>query len=319
MQTSPHLPVLVQEILTGLQCDQGGLFLDCTVGCGGHAEAILTQHSDNRVIGLDRDAAALTIARQRLARFGDRFTAYQQRFEDLQAMVDRLPETTTSQRTCFDGILFDLGVSSLQLDDPARGFSFQTPGPLDMRMDATRAGTRTAAEIINTRSCEQLTQLFFEYGEERHARRIARRIVETRTAKPLTTTTELADLVAQAIPRRFHPRHIHPATRVFQAIRIEVNDELRGLGQTLEEAVQALCAGGRLGVIAFHSLEDRIIKQTFRQLAKGCQCPPDFPECVCGKRPVIKRISRKPMMAADAEKQRNPRARSAKLRIVQKL
>lgn len=316
-----HIPVLVQEVLSGLCCSQGGCFLDCTVGCGGHTRAILEQHPQNYVIGLDRDMMALEIANQQLQQFAERVVLYHQRFEHFeqvfeQQVVRQYLDKATG-RACLDGILFDLGVSSLQLDDPERGFSFQTPGRLDMRMD--RQQSRSAYEVVNTSSAEQLADIFFRYGEERQSRRIARKIVEAREQAPLETTTQLAELVSQAVPKRFHPKRIHPATRVFQALRIEVNDELRSLGDTLERAVAYLRKGGRICVISFHSLEDRLVKRTFARLAKGCQCPPDFPVCVCGKTPVLTVLTRKPIGATAAEQTHNPRSRSAKLRIAQKI
>ena len=308
-----HIPVLLQEVLDGLQCRQGGIFLDCTVGGGGHAAAILEQHPANRVIGLDRDASVLALAGQRLEKFGDRVALHHARFENFERLLGN---------QVFDGIVFDLGVSSFQLDDPARGFSFQQPARLDMRMDQSLAdtgATRTAHQLVNTYSAEELADIFFQYGEERQSRPIARAIVAARAAQPIETTTELAEIVSRAVPRRFHPRNIHPATRVFQAQRIEVNAELDRLGATLERAVAHLRNGGRICVIAFHSLEDRIVKRTFVKLAKGCQCPPDFPACACGLTPTLKILSRKPILAAAAELAQNPRARSARLRIAEKI
>ncbi len=317
-----HIPVLLHEILEGLQCQQKGIFLDCTIGCGGHAASILAQHPENRIIGIDRDALAIRVARQRLEEFGERVTLYHERFEHFERVVHGADAENHADCTPrFDGILFDLGVSSLQLDDAERGFSFQHPAWLDMRMnrqDSGKSPARTAYEVVNTYSIEDLADVFFRYGEERQSRRIARQIVETRSLHPIETTTELAEIVAGAIPKRFHPKRIHPATRVFQAIRIEVNDELQHLGDTLERAVQYVRPGGRMCVISFHSLEDRIVKRTFAKLAKGCQCPPDFPECVCGKQPSLTIISGKPIMASAEEQTQNPRSRSAKLRIVQK-
>lgn len=318
-----HIPVLLREVLEGLQCQKKGIFLDCTVGCGGHTLAILTQYPENRVIGIDRDAQALRIARQRLEQFGDRVLLYHERFEHVERVIHLAklaPDAGTV--SCIDGILFDLGVSSLQLDVAERGFSFQHAAQLDMRMDqrdSDEMPVRTAHEVVNTYSVKELTDVIARYGEERQARRIAQRIVEARSSHPVKTTTELAELVEHAIPKRFHQKGIHPATRVFQAIRIEVNDELRGLGATLERVVHYLRPGGRICVISFHSLEDRIVKRTFVKLAKGCQCPPDFPECVCGKQSILKIISRKPIMASAEERDQNPRSRSAKLRIAQKL
>jgi 16S rRNA (cytosine1402-N4)-methyltransferase len=310
----------VHEVLEGLQCHHQGIFLDCTVGCGGHAAAILAQHPQNRVIGIDRDAEALQFAGERLRQFGERVTLYHERFENVEKIVrliqvgDRLPS--------FDGILFDLGVSSLQLDDAERGFSFRHSGRLDMRMDrqdSGKNGATTAYEVVNRYSVEQLAHLFFRYGEERQSRRIAKKVVEARAKQPIETTTQLAEIIVQAVPRRFQAKGIHPATRVFQAIRIEVNRELQGLGATLERAVAYLGRQGRICVIAFHSLEDRIVKRTFAKLAQGCQCPPTFPVCVCGIQPSLRRVSKKPRLASEEEQTQNPRSRSAKLRIAEKL
>jgi 16S rRNA (cytosine1402-N4)-methyltransferase len=311
-----HTPVLLREVLDGLQCHKPGVFLDCTVGCGGHTEAILAQHPENRVIGIDRDARALEIARKRLEPFGNRIALYHERFEQFEQV---LPRTITPEKVAYiNGVLFDLGVSSLQLGDAERGFSFQQTAWLDMRMDNQRP-SKTAYEVVNTYTVEQLAEIFFRYSEERHARRIAKRIVEARTIAPLETTTQLAELVVHAIPRRFHPKGIHPATRIFQAIRIEVNAELHQLGETFERVVRYLRDGGRICVISFHSLEDRIAKRTFAKLAKGCQCPPTFPQCVCGLKPILNILSRKPIVATATEQEHNPRSRSAKLRIAEKI
>jgi 16S rRNA (cytosine1402-N4)-methyltransferase len=319
-----HTPVLLQEVLNGLQCHQPGTFLDCTLGCGGHTAAILEQHPENQVIGIDRDALVLRIAEERLAEFGNRVSLYHERFEHFehtlhQHFSDTLAENTATSISCLHGILFDLGVSSVQLDDANRGFSFQRTGQLDMRMDQDESGTTTAYDVVNTYSAEQLANVFFQYGEERQSRRIAKKIVEARALHPIETTTQLAEIVERAVPRRYHPKTIHPATRVFQAIRIEVNGELQHLGETLERAIQYLCEGGRICVISFHSLEDRIVKRTFAKLAKGCQCPPQFPECVCGITPSLRILSRKPIVATAEERQQNPRSRSAKLRVAEKI
>lgn len=315
---SSHIPVLLNEVLDGLRCDKPGVFLDCTVGCGGHTAAILEQHAENRVIGIDCDAVVLDSTRQSLAKFGSRIALYHHRFEEFE---DVMKEASPKPMAGLAGILVDLGVSSVQFDDAARGFSFQHTARLDMRMDTSQPfdDSLTAYMVVNTYSAEDLARIFYEYGEERHSRRIARMIVAARTQASIETTTDLADMIFQAIPRRFHPKTIHPATRVFQAIRIEVNQELRQLGDTLERAVHYVQPGGRICVIAFHSLEDRIVKRTFAKLAKGCQCPPNFPQCVCGKLPLVTVISRKPIMAAIEEQQHNPRSRSAKLRIAEKL
>lgn len=317
---SSHIPVLLEEALEGLQCREGGVFLDGTLGCGGHTVAILERHPENRVIGIDRDTDALRLAGERLERFGDRVALYHERHEHFERILRQFfhIERRENIEPCVDGILFDLGLSSLQLDRGERGFSFQTSAWLDMRMDR-ESGGKSAYDVINSYTETQLADVFFQYGEERQSRRIAKFIVEARAESPIEDTKQLADIVFRSIPKRFHPEGIHPATRVFQALRIEVNDELRGLGDTLERAVKYLRPGGRICVISFHSLEDRIVKWSFRKLAKGCQCPPDFPICACGIGPSLKIISRKPVLPSEKERMENPRSRSAKLRIAEKL
>lgn len=316
-----HIPVLLREVLQGLRCSEGGLFLDGTLGCAGHARAILEQHPQNRLIGLDRDGEALRIAADILQPYQGRFSLSHQRFETFEDAVRRYwaeqGSAPAAPAACFDGVLLDLGVSSVQLDRAERGFSFQQPARLDMRMN--QRDPHSAYDLVNTASAEELADIFYQYGEERQSRRIAAKLIEARRTAPIETTTQLADLVYRAIPRRFHPKHIHPATRVFQALRIAVNRELHDLGETLERLTASLKPGGRICVIAFHSLEDRIVKRMFRQLAKGCTCPPDFPICVCGKTPALTLVTRKPLTAGSDEAQRNPRARSAKLRVAEKI
>ncbi len=315
-----HIPVLLEEVLEGLQCRNAGLFLDGTLGCGGHTSAILEQHAENRVIGIDRDRDALRLAGERLGHFGDRVSLHHERHEHFERVLQRIFNTEGQEDRvpCVDGILLDLGLSSLQLDSGERGFSFQKNAWLDMRMDR-QSGDQSAYDVINSYSEAQLADVFFQDGEERQSRRIAKFIIEARTESPIESTTQLADIVYRSIPKRFHPKGIHPATRVFQALRIEVNGELRELGDTLERAVEYLRPGGRICVISFHSLEDRIVKRSFSKLAKGCQCPSDFPMCVCGKTPSLKRVSRKPLLPSEKERTENPRSRSAKLRIAEKL
>ena len=319
LETS-HIPVLLEEVLDGLQCQNGGLFLDGTLGCGGHTAAILEQHAENRVIGIDRDTDALQLASERLKRFGDRVSLHHGRHEQFERVLQQVFSVADPEEfaPCLDGMLFDLGLSSLQLDTGERGFSFQQDAWLDMRMDR-QSGCKSAYDVVNNYSEAQLADLFFQYGEERQSRRIAKFIVEARSESPIENTTQLADVVYRSIPKRFHPKGIHPATRAFQALRIEVNEELKELGETLERALEYLHPGGRICVISFHSLEDRIVKRSFSKLAKGCQCPPDFPECVCGKTPQLKRISRKPVLPSEKERRENPRSRSAKLRVAEKL
>lgn len=289
-----HAPVLRAEVLALLQPRPGGRYLDATVGLGGHAEAILqASEPTGTLLGIDRDGEALILAAERLAPFGPRVRLRQGRHEAMAELV--------SAEEGFDGILFDLGASSLQLDSAARGFSFGREGPLDMRMD--QSGGETAADLVNRHPERELADLIFRWGEERWSRKIARAIVEARRQAPIRTTTALADIVARAIPRGAWPRHIHPATRTFQALRIAVNEELTGLGPALEGAVDLLRPGGRIAAISFHSLEDRIVKQTWRQLAAS------------GRGRIL---TKRPVTPGEAEIAANPRARSAKLRAMER-
>ena len=308
---APHRPVLLQETLKFLAPERGGLFIDCTVGLGGHSEAILESSNETRVIGMDLDSAALDYSRQRLARFGERFRAFQANFRAIAEVLRQASERDPS------GILVDLGVSSLQFDSPERGFSFRFDAPLDMRMDPTHGPT--AADLLQQLPESEIARIIFEFGEERHSRRIARRIVESREqGKPITTTTELADLVRRAAGG--HKRNqIHPATRTFQALRIAVNQELEGLGSFVESAVDLLKHEGRFVGISFHSLEDRILKSELRRLSGQCQCPPRLPVCACGAREVVEVLTRRPVTPGRSEVDENPRARSAKLRAARKL
>ena len=305
-----HRPVLLRETIEWLTPERGGLFVDCTVGLGGHSEAILQASPDAQVLGIDRDEAALVLARKRLANFGGRFRAVHADFRELTRVL------AAAKVKVVRGILADLGVSSLQLDSPSRGFSFRHEAPLDMRMD-TSSG-ETAAELLGRLSEVEIARLIFEYGEERHSRRIARRIVERRSAgEPIQTTSELAQLVERAIGGK--QRRIHPATRTFQALRIAVNHELEGLDQFVADAIDALEPHGRLAVISFHSLEDRIIKRTLLKLSGRCQCPPRTPRCICGARKAVEILTRRPLSPSEDEIAENPRARSAKLRVAAKL
>jgi len=308
---APHRPVLLGETLKFLAPERGGLFIDCTVGLGGHSEAVLMSSTDTRVIGIDLDTSALEYARQRLAPYGDRFRAFQANFRAVAEVLRQANERDPS------GILVDLGVSSLQFDSAERGFSFRFDAPLDMRMDPTSG--ITAADLLQQLPESEIARIIFEYGEERHSRRIARRIVERREqGKPITTTTELADLVRHAAGG--HKRQqIHPATRTFQALRIAVNHELEGLGEFVESAVDLLIPDGRLAGISFHSLEDRILKRELRRLSGHCECPPRMPVCSCGARKVVEVLTRRPVTPGDREIDENPRARSAKLRAARKL
>ena len=308
---APHRPVLLEETSKFLAPERGGLFVDCTVGLGGHSEAILKSSPDTRVIGMDLDPAALGYSRQRLAPFGDRFRAFQANFRAINAVLQQADERDPN------GVLADLGVSSMQFDSPERGFSFRFDAPLDMRMDPTSGAT--AADLLQQLPESEIARIIFEFGEERHSRRIARRIVERREqGKPITTTTELADLVRHAAGG--HKRHqIHPATRTFQALRIAVNQELEGLGEFVESAVDLLIPDGRFAGISFHSLEDRVLKRELRRLSGHCECPPRLPVCSCGARKVVEVLTRRPVAPSDREIDENPRARSAKLRAARKL
>ena len=308
---APHRPVLLRETIELLAAERGGLFVDCTVGLGGHSEAILQASRDAQVLGIDRDDEALALARKRLARFSSRFRSVHADFRDITRVL------ANAKIKQAHGILADLGASSLQLDSPSRGFSFRQDAPLDMRMDVSSGG-ETAAGLLGRLSEVKIARLIFEYGEERHSRRIARRIVERREAgQPINTTTDLAKLVERAIGGK--QRRIHPATRTFQALRIAVNRELEGLDQFVAEAIDALEPHGRLAVISFHSLEDRIIKRTLLKLSGRCQCPPRAPQCNCGARKAIEILTRRPVTPTEFEIAENPRARSSKLRVAAKL
>jgi 16S rRNA (cytosine1402-N4)-methyltransferase len=309
---APHRPVLLKETLKYLVPERGGLFVDCTVGLGGHSEAILKSSPDTRIIGLDLDPAALEYSRQRLASFGERFRAVHGNFRKIETVLREAGERDPN------GVLVDLGVSSLQFDSPERGFSFRYDAPLDMRMDP-EAGA-TAADLLQELSESEIARIIFEFGEERHSRRIARRIVERREqGKPVSTTAELAELVRLAAGGSRKRQQIHPATRTFQALRIAVNKELEGLGEFVETAVDVLAGDGRFVAISFHSLEDRIVKRELRRLSGHCECPPRLPVCSCGAREVVEILTRRPVTPGDPEIEENPRARSAKLRAVRKL
>ncbi len=302
-----HLPVLLREVLDYLNPQPGGLFVDGTLGAGGHASAILDLTAPNgRLLGFDRDPEAMQFAAQRLAPYGARFVPVVASYADMGTIA---PGHDIS---AVDGILLDLGLSSRQLEDANRGFSFLKEGPLDMRFDPRQG--ETAADLINNLTAEELADIFRRYGEETHSRRIARLIVANR---PLRTTTELAELIEREIGRRGRPGR-HPATRVFQALRIAVNGELDEVERGLTAAVGLLKPGGRLAVISFHSLEDRLVKNFFRDAARTCVCPPEQPVCTCGARPELKLVTRKAVQATDNETAANPRSRSARLRVAAK-
>ena len=308
---SPHLSVLYHEVLDALQPRKGGRYVDGTLGAGGHAAGILEVSSpDGLLLGLDVDPQALSLARQRLSEYGSRAHIVQASYITLREQLAAIHWPDVK------GILLDLGASSMQFDTPERGFSFQVDAPLDMRFDPQNP-TR-AADLVNNMPEKELADLIFQYGEERHARQVARAIVR---ARPLYTTGQLAEVVAAAVTRgRGKSRdHLHPATRTFQALRIVVNKELEALQACLPQAVAALSPGGRLAIIAFHSLEDRIVKQYFRRESRDCICPPDQPVCTCGHRAILKEITRRPLRPQDEEIERNPRSRSARLRVAEKL
>jgi 16S rRNA (cytosine1402-N4)-methyltransferase len=301
-----HRPVLLRETIELLAAERGGLFVDCTVGLGGHSEAILQASSDAQVLGIDRDEEALELARQRLALYGSRFSAVHADFRELTRVL------ATAKVRQVRGVLADLGVSSLQLDSPQRGFSFRHEAPLDMRMDMSKG--ETAAELLGRLSEVEIANLIFELGEERGSRRIARAIVQRRDrGEPVATTTDLANLVERAVGKG-NKRRIHPATRTFQALRIAVNAELENLDRFLFDAVDHLEQAGRLAVISFHSLEDRIIKRTLLRLSGKCQCPPRLPKCICGATKDVEILTRRAIVPGAAEIEDNFRSRSAKLR-----
>ncbi|HEY0003652.1 MAG TPA: 16S rRNA (cytosine(1402)-N(4))-methyltransferase RsmH [Pyrinomonadaceae bacterium] len=306
-----HRPVLLQETMELLRPDRGGLFVDGTLGMGGHSEAILEASQETRVIGIDRDPEALSQATERLARFGSRFQAVHANFREIERVLLEAGESEAS------GVLVDLGVSSLQFDAAHRGFSFRQDAPLDMRMNA-ESDEESAADLLARLPEEEIARIIFEYGEERRSRRIARWIVERRErGEPVKTTKELAELVSRAAGHKRGER-IHPATRTFQALRIAVNQELDGLDQFIEKAVDLLKPDGRFAAISFHSLEDRIVKQTLRRLSGYCQCPPRVPVCSCGARRAVEILTRRPVAPVEQEVEENPRARSARLRACRK-
>ena len=306
-----HVSILLQPCLDALNIKPDGVYVDATTGGAGHSLHIAQELGEGgRLICIDRDDEALENAKTRLASVWDRVTTVKSDFRD----IDRVLEGQGLSGA--DGILFDLGVSSPQLDHAERGFSYMKDAPLDMRMDESAA--LTAREVVNTYSYEELRRILFEYGEERYAPAIAKRICQHREQKPIETTLELADIIRSAMPASALREKQHPAKRSFQAIRIAVNDELGELPPMLDAAEKNLKPGGRLAVITFHSLEDRIVKKKLQELAQGCICPPEFPVCVCGRKPKVKLITRKPIVSGEEELAENPRARSAKLRVAEK-
>ena len=306
-----HRPVLLRECLEGLAIRPEGTYLDGTLGRGGHAREIAARLTTGRLLCIDRDQAALDAARERLAGVWDRVTLIHGNFGDLAQLLD------SRGLTGLDGMLFGLGVSSPQLDGRDRGFSYRLDAPLDMRMDRSEA--LTAYAVVNQWPQEELKRILRQYGEERYAPQIAAAIVKSRALRPIGTTLELVEVIRGAMPARALREKQHPAKRSFQAIRIAVNDELGAVDRMLRAAAPRLAPGGRLCVISFHSLEDRLVKNGLAEFTRGCTCPPDFPVCVCGKKPAVKLVSRKPILPTEQEIAENPRARSAKLRVAEKL
>ena len=308
-----HVSVLLSECINGLNIRPDGIYADGTLGGGGHSEKIAEMLSENGcLIGIDRDNDAISAASQRLSRFNN-VKYVHSNFSEIKNAVSSLG----LEERGLDGVLLDLGVSSYQLDTAERGFSYMNDAPLDMRMN--REDTFTAYDVVNTYTKDKLTEIISSYGEERWAKRIAEFIVSERKLAPIKTTYELVDIIKKAVPKAARKDGPHPAKRTFQALRIEVNGELSTLKKAVEDAVDLLNPGGRIAVITFHSLEDRIIKHTFRELADPCTCPKDFPICVCGKTPKVKLVTRKPILPSNDELSENPRSRSAKLRIAEKI
>jgi len=307
-----HKSVLLQECIDALNIRPDGIYLDGTLGGAGHSSQIARRLTEGgRLIGVDRDRTALAAAKERLAPYADRVTLVHSNFAEIDAILDSLGIPAV------DGMLFDLGVSSPQLDDASRGFSYMADAPLDMRMDKDDA--LTAGEVVNTWPQGELRRILYDYGEERYAPQIAAAICRAREKAPVETTLELVDIIRSAMPAQALREKQHPAKRSFQAIRIAVNDELGAVSRMMQAAVGRLNPGGRLAVITFHSLEDRIVKSEMQQAARGCTCPPEFPVCICGKKSLVKLVTRKPIVSGPAELEENPRARSAKLRVAEKL
>ena len=306
-----HVSVLLDECIEALNIKPEGIYVDGTLGGAGHSSRIAAKLTTGRLIGIDRDTVALTAAEKRLEPYMDRVTLVHSDFSELKNVLSRLNIEKV------DGILLDLGVSSPQLDDGARGFSYMADAPLDMRMN--REDPVTAHTVVNNWPYEELRRILYDYGEERYAPQIAAAICRRREERTIETTLELVDIIRSAMPAAALREKQHPAKRSFQAIRIAVNDELGDLEKVLDAAIPALNPGGRLAIITFHSLEDRIVKNAMAAAAKGCTCPPNFPVCVCGKTPQVKVMTRKPITSSDEELNRNPRARSAKLRVCEKI
>lgn len=305
-----HYSVMLSETIDALNIKSGGIYADGTLGGGGHSHELLSRAENVRLIGIDQDTDAISAAKERLAEFGDKVTYVNDNFRNINSVLDGLCVDK------IDGMVLDLGVSSYQLDNAERGFSYMQSAPLDMRMNQN--AKMSAYDVVNTYSEDTLTDIFYRYGEENWSRRVAKFIVDRRE-KPLETTGELAEIIRAAIPQAARKDTLHPEKRIFQAIRIEVNGELEILKAAICDIIGRLKSGGRLAVITFHSLEDRIVKQAFSELARGCNCPSDFPVCVCGKKPEIKIITKKPILPSERELEENSRSKSAKLRVAEKL
>ncbi|MDY6854335.1 MAG: 16S rRNA (cytosine(1402)-N(4))-methyltransferase RsmH [Thermodesulfobacteriota bacterium] len=307
-----HIPVLVKEILEGLNCQPGGLYVDATLGSGGHSLEILKSSSPNgRLIGIDWDEEAIRLASSKLNGFQHRLTIVHDNFKNINTILMDLKVDAV------DGVLLDLGVSSIQLGDKGRGFSFEHEGPIDMRMD--RSSMVKAFDLINVLPVQELEQILWKYGEERFAKRIARSIDNHRKKLPISTTIQLADIVRKAMPTKHYPKRIDPATKTFQAIRIALNDELKNLETVIVRSIDHIKKGGRFCIISFHSLEDRIVKRSFRVNEGRCTCPPDMPQCMCLKEKRLKILTKKPITPSGDEKRKNPKSRTAKLRIAERL
>ena len=311
MSSFHHVSVLLDASIDALNIRPDGIYVDGTLGGGGHSREIASRLTTGHLIGIDRDETALAAAGERLAPFMDRVTLVHSNFCEMDSVIRSLGYPGV------DGVLLDLGVSSPQLDESSRGFSYMADAPLDMRLD--RGDTLTAYQVVNEWSYEELKRILFDYGEERYAPLIAGAICRRREQKPIATTLELVDIIRGSVPPAALREKQHPAKRSFQAIRIAVNDELGAVSKAMEAAIPMLNPGGRLAVITFHSLEDRIVKSAMAEAARGCTCPPSFPVCVCGKKPKVNLLSRKPVLPGPEELEENPRARSAKLRVCEKL
>jgi 16S rRNA (cytosine1402-N4)-methyltransferase len=305
-----HVSIMLKECMEGLKINPNGIYVDGTLGGGGHTFKLLQYMDRGKVIGIDQDTDALEAAGKRLSIFEDKFVPVHSNYSEIIKVLKDL------DIKAIDGFLLDLGVSSFQLDEAERGFSYMNDGKLDMRMNQN--DDFSAYDVVNTYTERELTEIIRDYGEENWANRIAKFIVEARSEKPIETTFELVDIIKKAIPASARKDGPHPAKRTFQAIRIEVNNELGIIEKTIEDAISVMNKGGRVAIITFHSLEDRIVKNTFKKLATGCTCPPEFPVCVCGGKPQVKIITKKPILPSELEIEENPRARSAKLRIAEK-